>query len=403
MKRVRHLWLLLCFLALGCAVDGGPVGTGVSSTSASISGNIIDVQTASTTPTPSAAAALPAIRVSIDQVPAIATAADGAGNFQLSGDFSGTITLRFSTSQFQVTQQLDVPAGAAVVLQDLELAPGGIQAQAVRQFDFVGRVDAVSCTDDNDGTLTVETRQQPTMSFTVQLMADSSSIMRDNGESATCEDIQEGETIAIDGLIQLQTEQTVTALAVTIAPVSPPSEPEPIQQAPFTGRVAGIDCTTGFIVIDDSVHRTRLQLSGTTRIVGPNGDAWMCTELDLGDQVRGQGQLHLGSPGTIDATRIAVTATPPVTPLRFFGFVQSIDCASGSLQLSDITWTIAVQLLPTTVITSASQQAAQCADIQLGDRVTGSGSTDPGNAYVIDAAQVAVTRHEMFTEHAGRD
>ena len=44
MKRVRHLWLLLCLLAFGCAVDGGPVGTGVSSTSASISGNIIDVQ-----------------------------------------------------------------------------------------------------------------------------------------------------------------------------------------------------------------------------------------------------------------------------------------------------------------------------------------------------------------------
>ncbi|MFI5365155.1 MAG: hypothetical protein ACHQ4J_05985 [Candidatus Binatia bacterium] len=399
MKWVRQIWVLAWVAALGCSADGGPVGTGISSTSASISGDIIDVQTASTTPAPSAAAALPAVRVSIDQVAGLATAVDGAGNFQLSGGFSGTITLRFTTPQFQVTQQLDVPTGAAVVLQDIELAQSGVQAQAVQQFGLRGRVAAIDC---NDQAMTVETGQHPSQQFTVLLVA-ATSIAQDDGQGATCEDIQAGETVAIDGLVQLQTAQTVTALAVTIAPGAPPSEPEPIQQAPFAGSIAGLDCNTGFIVIDDSLHRTRLQLSNMTRIVGPKGGMLTCTDLALGNQVQGQGQLSLDTPGTIDATRIVVTATQPAPALRFFGFVQAVDCTSGTLQLSDITGTISVQLLPTTVITSANQATAQCTDLQLGDRVTGTGQPDATSPEVIDAVQVVFTRSNMFAEHVGRD
>src|SRR5262249_56726320 len=112
------------------------------------------------------AATLPQIQVSLDGHPQLAAPADNDGNFTLRGNFSGTVTLRFTVPQFQVTQQLDVPAGSTVVLQDVDLGPTGVVIQAARQLQFVGSVDLIDC---SDGTLLIPERPPHSMRVLVRL------------------------------------------------------------------------------------------------------------------------------------------------------------------------------------------------------------------------------------------
>ena len=391
MNRVRSLWVLLFAVALGCASEGGPVGTGISSSSASISGNVIDVQTTATTAattTSGAAAALPPIRVSIDEVPNVESAVNGDGNFELSGAFSGPLTLRFSVSQFEVTRSLDVPAGSAVVLQDIELRPDGVNTQAVRQLDFVGNVDLVDCA---GGTLLVTDRHK-NAEFLVRLISQTA-FVRNNGQAAACDDIRKDTTIEVQG--QGETDRTITAVTVTLAPPPPPSGRPPVQDVMFFGSLAAINCDGKFIAIDDSTQRTRLHISGMTVIELPDRTPLRCNDLRLGDHIVGQGQLSLGMPGFIEATHVVVRGAPsPEEPLRFFGFVAAIDCTSGILQLVDVNRSVVqVQLLPTTVITRGNQQPAQCTDINLGNRVEGSGHLSTAAPGTIDAAHIMFRRH----------
>jgi hypothetical protein len=384
MKWLRYVVTVVCALGVGCASDGGPAGTGVSTTAA-ISGNVVEVQTNTTTATTATVrAALPPIRVSIDGLPDLATTADGAGNFALSGDFAGSITLRFTVPQFQVTQQLDVPAGSAVVLQDIALQPDGVVPQAVRQLDFFGTVDLVDCA---DGTLLIHERRSDGMQFLVHV-DDQTSFVDASGQAQSCAAIRVGKTVEVQGAIAYSTDRTITALVVTIAP-QPPPPPQPMSQVSFSGVVAAIDCTAGYVVIDDSTQRTSVRLTTATHITDASGRL-SCADLEIGDPVRGQGQINLRMPGTIGASTIVVTGPPPGKPLRFNGFVTMIDCSSGLLQLNDVTNAIDVQLLPATVITR-NDQTVMCTDIQLGNRVMGTGQVDPTAPDVIDATRITVT------------
>lgn len=395
MKWLSCLVLLLCVTCLSCASDGGPVGTGISTTSA-ISGNVVGVQTttatAASTATASAttAAALPPIQVSIDGLPDASTMADSSGNFVLSGDFAGTVTMRFTVPQYEVTQQLDVPAGSAVVLQDIELRPDGVLAQAARQLNFFGTVDLIDCT---DGTVLVHERRSHGMQFLVRLN-DQTSFVDAAGGAQSCASIPVGSAVAVEGAIAYATDRTITALVVTIAPLAPPP-PQPQLEARFSGAVAALDCTAGFVVVDDSVQRTTVQLTAQTRLTGGSG-ALTCEDLQLGDPLRGAGQITLRMPGVIVATQLVVTGSPNSgQSLRLMGFVSTIDCASGALQLSDDRTTIDVQLSPTTVIAGRNSQPLTCADIQPGDRVEGVGQVAPGVPDTVDAARLTVTDREL--------
>jgi len=390
MNPLRYLWALLFAVVVGCAAEGGPVGTGISS-SASISGNVIEVQsdaTAAITATSAAVAALPPIRVSIDEVPSAQATVDGDGNFELSGAFSGALTLRFSVAQFQVTRSLDVPAGSAVVLQDIELRPGGVDTQAVRQLDFVGNVDVVDCA---DGTLLVTDRRK-NAEFLVRLVSETA-FVRGNGQAAACDDVHQGTTIEIEG--QGETDRTITAVTVTLAPGNPSGGRPPVQEVMFFGNLAATNCDGEFIVIDDSTQRTRLHISRMTVIEGPDHTPLRCNALRLGDHIEGQGQLSLQKPGSIEATHVVVRAAPmPDEELRFVGLVAVIDCIGGTIQLVDLNRsTVEVHLLPTTVITRSNQQPAQCKDIHLGDRVEGSGQLSSAAPGTIDAATVKFRHH----------
>jgi len=385
------------FAALvGCAADGGPVGTGISGAAASISGNVIDVQTSSTGSTAASAVVPPSVTVSIDGTTA-QTSTDDDGNFELSGSFSGLLSLRFTVPEFQVVQQLDVPAGSAIVLQDVELRPDRVQAQAARQLDFNGHVALVDCT---DGILLVNDDRHEDTQFMVQLLADTNIVRRD-GEGASCADIAEGSEVEVDGYIQLQpttagpTNRVIVALMVTLAPPLPPHRPQPIQTIRFAGDIAARSCEEGFIVIDDSMHRSRLHLLKSTVISGTDQSRLSCERLDLGDHVEGEGQINLVKPGTIDASSIRVSTKPPTgKTLRVFGFVSAIDCSSGLLLLDDPTTSLPLRLLPGTILRRDNDTPLQCTDIGLGNRVSGTGQVNPDTPGQIDAKMLTVTRRE---------
>jgi hypothetical protein len=383
MKWLRYLALLLCILCIGCASDGGPVGTGIASTSA-ISGNVVDVQTDTATTTQP----LPPIQVSVDGLPNATATADADGNFVLSGDFDGTVTLRFTVPQYQVTQELDVPAGSAIVLQDIELRPDGVGAQAARQLDFFGTVDLVDCT---DGTLLLHDRRAGGMQFLVHL-DEQTSIENATGTAQNCTAIHVGSRVAVEGSIAYATDRTVTALAVTIVPTLPLGPPQRQVEVQFRGAVAALDCSAGFVVVDDSEQRTTVQLT-TRTLLKDAGGALTCRDLHLGDPVRGEGQINLRMPGIIVASQLVVTGSPNAGhPLRFVGVVAAIDCAAGTLQVRDDETTIDVQLSAATVITRRNGQPLMCTDIQPGNRVQGAGQIAADDPGALDATQITVTR-----------
>ena len=390
MKWLRYLPVLVCCVCLGCASDGGPVGTGISSIAA-ISGNVVGVQANAASPSRAhAQEALPPIQVSVDGVPDASTMADGEGNFLLSGTFDGTITLRFSVPQFQVTQQLDVPAGSTVVLQDIELQPDGVVAQAARQLDFFGTVDLVDCT---DGTLLIHQRRADGMQFLVHL-DDQTSLVDAGGTAQPCASIRVGSAVTVEGSIAYATDQTTTALVVTIA-AQPPPPPQPKIEARFAGVVAALDCSAGFVVVDDSVQRTTVQLTAQTRLMGRSGPL-TCLDLHLRDPIRGEGQIALRMPGVIVATQLAVTGPPSSGhSLRFVGFVTTIDCVGGTLQLGDDRATIDVQLSMTTVIVDRQGRRLTCGDIQPNDRVQGVGELASDESGTVTASQITVRGREI--------
>ncbi len=395
MKWVRYLALWLCIGSLGCSSDGGPVGTGISSTAA-ISGNVVDVQTGAAASTSNTLAALPPIEVSIDGFPSVHTVADDNGNFVLSGSFAGSVTMRFTLPQFQVTQLLDVPAGSTVVLQDIELQPDGIVAQAARQLDFFGVVDFVDC---SDGTLLIHDRRSGGMQYNVHL-TDQSSLVDAAGNSRTCAAIPVGGIVAVDGTIAYATpDATITALVVTLSPLPQPP-PQMQLEARFAGALAALDCGTGFAVVDDSVQRTTVQLTARTQFTAGASPTLTCADLHIGDRVRGEGQIVLRMPGVIVANKVDVTGPPSAgEALRFVGVVMSIDCPSGGLQLTDDRTGIDLQLLPDAVIANRAGAPLACADIQPGDRIQGVGRLAADASGTLEAVQILVTHPGLMTAH----
>jgi len=382
MTRLRSLLALLGVLWCSCASDGGPVGTGIST----ISGNVVSVQTdtASTTSAAATAApALPPIQVSIDRQPDATTMADDAGNFVLSGHFEGNLTLRFTVPQFQVTQLLDVPAGSAVVLQDIELQPDGVTAQAARQLGFFGTVDFIDCA---DGTLLMHERRAHGMQFLVHLNAQTGYVDA-SGAAQSCAAIRKGGAVNVDGSIAYATDRTITALVVTVA-AAPPPPSRPQLDADFAGAVAALDCGAGLVIIDDAVQRTSVQLTAQTQIKNASGPL-ACDDLALGDPVRGAGQITLSAPGLIVARQLTVLGPPPPRqPLRFSGVIAAIDCTSGVLELDDIRTTIDVQLSAATMITGRGGQVLSCADLGVGNRVSGTGQASASDPGTLDALQI---------------
>lgn len=288
--------LIAAALLFGCAAGGGPVGTGISG--ATVSGNVVDVQITPAATT-AGAATLPSIEVSIDEVPGLATEADVQGNFELSGDFSGIVTLRFTTPQYAVTEAIDVPVGSAVVLTDITLHPNAVKPASTRQLEFRGQVDIVDC---EAGEILVHDNRGMGRAnqFMVRTTTDTT-IVDGRGQAHTCADIQVGSMLAVEGIVR-SSDGTIVAVRITVGVSSGPgSGPLPTHPVHFSGVIADLDCGTGLLVLDNGQDgQTRLQLLRTTKITGMGNQRLQCTDLSPGNGIGGDGIIRLRSPGVIE-------------------------------------------------------------------------------------------------------
>ncbi|MBM4266141.1 MAG: hypothetical protein FJ144_05920 [Deltaproteobacteria bacterium] len=373
---------LLALLA-GCAgasEGGGPIGTGIIS---SVVGNVVAV-VAEADEAASTALDFPTVTVSIDEVPGLDAATDAAGNFALEGDFSGPVTLRFRAAGVEATQALDVPTGALVVLADVVVAPGRIDAEAGRQLDFLARVESADC----EAAKLIVTDERRAHSFVV-LLVDETGIQRRDGSPASCGDIRAGDRIGIGTVFEPSAGPgtEVTALLITIG-AERGERPDVVEDVPFAGFVAGIDCTAGALTVSNRAHRTRLRLTRETILLRAGGSTLGCEDLAIGDRVAGLGRLRLREPGRIEATRVVVATGPGAVDVRLFGVVVATDCTASVLLVDDGDVTIDLRLGPDTMI----KPPLSCDEIPIGARVGGFGRPRPGMPGVVDALQLRIRR-----------
>lgn len=379
--------LLACGGAGGGVIDGGPVGTGITT---SVVGNVIDVSQASALATTATAAseadaiaALPPVVVSIDEVPGLESPIDAEGNFALDGDFAGAVTLRFATPGFSVTQPLEVPSGSVLVLADVELSPAGVEAQAGRQIGFVGRVVRADCA---AALLLVADQHDASRQFRVALLPETSIERRDGG-AASCTDIAARDRIAIDGAVRLDGVPGVTALRIVLA--ADPAPPDPVREVPFLGRVAAIDCARGAATLAGEAGRTRLAISAATTITLRDGTPLGCDQVRLGDVAAGLGRVTLRRPGVVAATSIVVTpAAEPGVEVRILGFLVAADCGRGLLELAEGDTLLVVRLVTATVI----DPPLACEDLRPGDRIAGLARIVADDRRLVEAVRLRVRR-----------
>lgn len=322
----------LCLLALtaaGCgggsigiaSIEGGPVGSGLS---ASVSGNVVAVaQGGAAADTSGAdAAMMVAVNVSIDEVPGLKSTTDADGNFELEGNFSGALTLRFKTTMFDVAEVLHVPAGSTIVLEDVELGPRMVRMGAVRQLGFAGVVANVNC---GAGVLLVNDQRSTATQFTAQLSS-ATTIVDGNGKALQCAAVRSGQQVVVRGTIPSM-DKTVMALGVIVGPQSS----ESVQ---FTGWAMTINCQSGVLMVSDPAAmsampgmsgmpgmgdmpgmvgmagKARVRLSSATTFTDAGGQPLQCGDVRAGQDVAVSGVIDNQKPGVIDAQTIKVSTSP---------------------------------------------------------------------------------------------
>ena len=301
MKRVGWLWLLLWVGVVGCA-DGGPVGTGIASSS--ISGTVTEVDTSAR----STAALTQAVHVSVVEMPSIEDTTDADGNFALVGNFSGPVTLRFTTNQVSATTApIDVPLGADVVLDDVQVHPNAVQFSKPQLRRFFGRIALVDCSVDVPGAAEIladDRKPATTNQFLIRLSADTV-IIRGDGAVLQCSDLKARDSIAIEGVIQ--PDRTIGAIVAVVAP-PPPAQPQPVVELRFAGAVNVVNCDSGLVQLSDDVAgATRLHLVDSSVLVDSNMQPTTCDSITVGSRLRGRG-LRAGRMTAIEVVRATVTA-----------------------------------------------------------------------------------------------
>ena len=371
-----RLALLTCALVVGCASsEGGVTGTGVSA----ISGNIVSV-------TDQRAAndddTLPfAIRVSIAEVPGIDSTTDADGTFQLSGEFSGSLTLQFAKAADGTPigpLALEIPAGSQTVVENIEIHTDAavaerVQPLAVRQFDVVGRVDMIECTADAGGVALITDGGRRRRQLLVTLTTDTELVRRD-GTPLTCADLVRGSLVLAEGFVRRE-DQTLVAVAVVVAPPAPPGPgPQPRPER-VRGPVERIACARGLLEVEqqsgaETVRRiVRVTDSTEFRCDPAQLGPCDCGAIAVGARVSVAGLIFPDRPGQITAEVIAIGTLS--TPLVTVGPIVRLACTAGGLSVQDDTTGVRVRVALTagTEIRCRSDLPCRCADLRVRLRV----------------------------------
>jgi hypothetical protein len=304
MKPLRRLALLLLATVLGCA-DGGPVGTGISSSS--VSGTLVAVDTSGDG---SAASLAAPVRVSLEELPDVATMTDADGNFDLVGDFSGSLTLKFTAPQTEATTPLLVPESSEIELGDVRIRPGMVIFNKPQVRRFFGQVAFIDCSTGTPGAadLLVNDRKTAANQFMIRVSPETVLVSAD-GQDVQCSQIKVGLRVSIEGVIQR--DRTIGAITVVVTP-PPPGHEQPVTQLRFSGTVAVINCGSGMILlIDDVAGQSRLRLSDASGLVDPALQALECADIQVGDRMKGKGLVKARRPDVIEVVTAAIQPPAP--------------------------------------------------------------------------------------------
>ena len=294
--------LILAVVFLGCA-DGGPVGTGISSSS--VSGMVVSVDTTAGGGTASLTAP---VQVSVVESPSIATTTDAAGNFDLVGQFSGSVTLRFDTPQAEATAALEVPLAAEIDLGEIRLRPGFVSFNKPQVRRFFGQISFVDCSTKVPGAaeILVNDRKAMANQFMVRVTP-ATVIVAADGQDVQCTQLRNGDRVSIEGV--MNSDRTIGAITLTLSP-PPPGRPQPVTQLNFAGIVGVVNCASGMIeLFDDKAGQSRLRLSDDSGLVNPILQPLQCSDIQVGDRLEGTGLVKARRPDVVQV--VTAIVQPP--------------------------------------------------------------------------------------------
>ena len=292
-------FLAFAALLVGCASDGGPTGTGIST---SISGNVVAVELPAGTGEPTATA----VRVTIDEVPGVEDTTDADGDFALIGTFSGLLTVRFSALDVNAAQAIEVPAGSSIVLADVAVGPGAIRVRAARQLGFLGTIALVDCV---AGDLLIDDQAPHKNQFLVRIAPDT--ILVDGvGNVVECSALKTGKPVAIEGSIRLA-ERSIEAITITVEPPGP-GEPSPVIETSFAGAITLVNCESAMAQMEGQTGTVRLRFSGQSSLLDSSGRSIECGAITAGDMVAGTGYIRVRRPEVVQVVEMRITSQPGI-------------------------------------------------------------------------------------------
>jgi hypothetical protein len=260
------------------------------------------------------------IRVTIAEVPGVASTTDAEGTFQLAGAFSGALTLQFANADDGTEigpLALEVPSGSQTVLENIEIridAPLSerVQPRAVRQFDVFGSVDLIECSADGTGVVMLTDHGTPPRQFLARLGVETE-IVAPGGEPLTCADIRPGATLRAEGFLR-RDDRTIIALEVVVAAPRPPQPGPSPRPERLRGVVRGVFCERGLVEVeqDGAVDRIRRVVRLTDRtefrcapeVLGPCD----CAAIRVGESIGIAGTVLPERPGQVRADLVLIGA-----------------------------------------------------------------------------------------------
>lgn len=373
-QRIPHAILRLALagvlLTVGCGPveDGAPIGTGIVTR---VIGNVVDA------PGP--------VDVSIDEVASVMSTTDGEGNFELEGDFSGDVTLRFTTADYEVIEPLTVPASSSLVLSDIEISEGEVEVQSALQLGFAGKVQRVDC---EAGTMQVVDPLTSTTPYRVQIDSRTTFSRASDDAPASCADVAQGSGVIVDGFADADVKRSLVALRIAVGGDREPGPHEPDYALPLSGNVVAVNCERRAVHIANDVSRTRLRLDSSTSVTDPTGTPLECPAIRMGDRITGDGVFEIDRPGSIRAVSLVVSEESDQPRLRFVGDLTAIDCATGALTVEYQRALTYLRIISTT----SFEDVASCAQLALGDRISGTGRVRASHPGEIEASRITLKR-----------
>jgi hypothetical protein len=297
--------LVVAVLGVGCGGGGGGGGgSGASGATSTVSGNVSNQSTAMRfearpslfarvlrflSPVTEALAGRNGIHVSAGGT---ATDTDPNGFFEITGPFSGPITVTFGNGGQSFTVNVDVPAGATVILRDVDLRPDGSAHPGNVDVHLRGMIVEASCAA-SPQTLTVAPSAGGS-ALTVDLDANTRIKIAGQG-GQTCADLAGaiGEIARVEAVNQ--SDGTLLAERVKVRP----TESGEHDEVEFRGTVSATSCPNSVTVARSDGQSVIVDLSSSTEIE----DGVTCAGL-AGQHVKVEGTTR--PDGSVSAREIEV-------------------------------------------------------------------------------------------------